>query len=576
MEDRESLRRRLWAMEGRAYPAYKEIVGRYDFGLFTLKIYHVQGDPFAAPSRMGLVFVPQKLNLPVWAYATPKRAVSTADWLTRQFGLALRRVSQRRPGTGKSGLLAVDVPGPEVLARSCCQVTASQVEMRFVVGLPAAGRRILGREAANLVCEQLPELAASSLVVSPEATAQLRTHVETVEDAQALRAQLAARHLVAFVGDGSILPRKSGVSSQPLQPPQGVAFTAPASLAQTLQRPHAGPIRGLGIPEGLTLIVGGGFHGKSTLLKALILGVYNHLPGDGREWVVTRPQAAAIRAEDGRRVCEVNIGGFIGALPGDRETDSFSSDNASGSTSQAANIVEAMELGADVLLMDEDTSATNFMIRDKRMQSLVAKEHEPITPYIDRVQEIYKRFGVSSILVLGGSGDYLDVADTVLAMENYQCRDVTHQARQVAAAFPTGRRIEVKTVFPTGVPRVPNPGSMDASRGGRTKVRARDTDEISFGTEEIDLSGLSQLVSLSQTRAIGMLLHWLAGHALDGHHSLREALELAYHVLDQHGLDVLSPENPVGDLALPRLLETGAALNRLRSLRLMHNFENRN
>lgn len=569
MEDKADLHKHLLAMQGKPYPVYRDIAGSYNFQWFTLRIDHVQGDPFAAPSRITLRSTPRKINLPAWAYHSSERAISTADWLTRQFALALHRLGPHHLGSGKSGLLAVDEPGQEVLARTSCSVHDGEVEMRLVVGLPASGRRILGREAADLLCVQLPEVAASALVLRPEAVVKLRAHVETVEDADALRTQLGEHHLVAFVGDGSVLPRASGVSSQPLHGPQVVPFTAPEGLAVTLMRPHAGPIRGLGIPEGVTLIVGGGFHGKSTLLKALSLGVYNHVPGDGREWVVTHPQTSAIRAEDGRRICGVNISGFIGTLPGDKRTNRFFTDNASGSTSQAANIVEALELGTNLLLIDEDTSATNFMIRDKRMQALVVKKHEPITPFIDRVREIYERHGVSSILVLGGSGDYLDVADTVLAMEEYHCRDVTSMARQVASAFPTGREVEVLSDFPTVFPRVLNPESIDPTRNGRAKVRARDTDEISFGKEEIDLSGLSQIVSLSQTRTIGVLLHWVAYRFLDGHRSLWEALQLAYGQLAEEGLDVLSPGYPVGDFALPRLLETGAALNRLRSLQLM-------
>ncbi len=236
--------------------------------------------------------------------------------------------------------------------------------------------------------------------------------------------------LVAFIANGAILPRESGVSEKPLT--QGaLPFLAPPSLEIEVELPNQGKIKGLGIKKGITLITGGGFHGKSTLLKALERGIYNHIPGDGREGVVTLESAVKIRAEDGRFIASTDISPFISNLPFNLDTQKFSTPNASGSTSQAANIIEALESKSKLLLLDEDTCATNFMIRDKRMQTLIHKEDEPITPFIDRVKELYTSFGVSTILVLGGCGDYLEVADTVIMMKNYKPLDVTLPAKKI-------------------------------------------------------------------------------------------------------------------------------------------------
>ena len=385
-----------------------------------------------------------------------------------------------------------------------------------------------------------------------------------------MRAQLRERGLVAFVADGAILPRASGVSQRPLL--GAIPFDSPPALRVTLAAPHAGPVPGMGLPEGLTVIVGGGYHGKSTLLAALARGVWNHLPGDGRERVVSRADATVIRAEDGRRVTEVDISPFIGTLPAGGSTARFSTDNASGSTSQAANIVEALEVGTRTLLMDEDTCATNFLIRDARMQRLVPREHEPITPFVDRVGSLWQDHRVSTVLVMGGSGDYLGVADTVIWMDAYHPREVTDRAHAIAAEALDGPARQLEATGPLGppVPRIPDPASINAERGGRTKVRARGTEEIAYGAEEIDLRAVEGLIDPSQTRAIGALLaHAVAHGYLDGRRTLAEVLTRLDADLDRAGLDLLAPragEHP-GDLARPRMLEVAAALNRLRSLR---------
>ena len=207
---------------------------------------------------------------------------------------------------------------------------------------------------------------------------------------------------------------------------------------------HHGLIKGMGLPKGVSLIVGGGYHGKSTLLKAIEKGVYNHIRGDGREWVISSNNTVKIRAEDGRRIEKVDIKYFIDNLPGGEDTRQFSSVNASGSTSQAANIMEAIEIGSDLLLMDEDTSATNFMIRDAKMQALVAKEKEPITPFIDRIRSLYEKHEISTILVIGGAGDYLDVADQVVMLDAYQVYDVSARAKEVAKSIESNRLSDVK------------------------------------------------------------------------------------------------------------------------------------
>jgi predicted ABC-class ATPase len=320
-------------------------------------------------------------------------------------------------------------------------------------------------------------------------------------------------------------------------------------------------------------VTGGGYHGKSTLLRAIERGVHPHVPGDGREGVVSDPGLVKIRAEDGRRVERVDISAFIGALPGGRDTGAFRSDDASGSTSQAAGIVEALEAGATGLLLDEDTSATNFMVRDARMQALVEASAEPITPFLDRVRELWETLGVSSVLVMGGCGDYFDVADTVLRLRDYRVDDATAEARRIAAEIPSTRRRETPGRLRPAAPRIPLVAAFDASRGRRdVKIDAPARDLLRYGREDVDLRGLEQLVDRSQTRAIGHALHLAAREWIDDETPLAAVLDALEQHLDTRGLDVLDPRHRPGQhpghYARPRRFEIAGALNRLRSLRM--------
>ena len=562
----DALVRDLLRIDGRPYGHYRDLRGRrYALASGALTFEHVQGDPFAAPSRLRVDLPATVLRLPAWARAGRDARRATADFLQRVLYPALDRAAGGA-GSGRSGLLEIAATGQEVLDRTGVAVDAEGgARVRLCAGLPAAGRRILGRAAAELLARRLD--SALRGVVGRLDFDALRTHVQVVEDQVALRAQLHQRELIAFLAEGSMLPRRSGADPRPLA--AALPLQVPAVLAVELQAPHAGTLRGFGIRAGVTLIVGGGYHGKSTLLQALALGVYDHLPGDGRERCVSAEELVSVRAEDGRAVRGVCLTPFIGALPLGRDTSFFDSDDASGSTSQAAAIVEALEAGATGLLIDEDTAATNFMIRDARMRRLVPGEHEPITPFIDRVRQLWEEGGVSSVLVVGGAGDYLDVADSVIRMDAYQPRDVTARAREVAAAQPLGDAApRAPGAWPTGVPRVPLPASLDPRRGRRPeRVRAVKTRAIEFGQEEIDVSLLYQLVDAAQCRMIGDLLLRLTRGLCDGRRDLPRILAALDADLQAHGLDSLAQAG-FGDRARPRRFEVAAALNRLRSLRV--------
>jgi predicted ABC-class ATPase len=565
MPSAEDLRKTLRRIDRRGYKAYKDIEGTYNFREYTLFADHVQGDPFASPSRVRVRVPQQVAGFPIETYSSKSREIALRDFLTRKFLQASKRFCQGRRGTGNSGIISIDCPRQEILERTSALVNAQFVEARLVMGLPAFGRTVAAKHAEAMFFEELPQIVRASLLYRNLDEGALYKHIETAEDADFLREQLDSLGLVAFVADQAILPRASGIDPRPLAKSRAVPFQSPQSLHLQVKLPNQGAITGMGIPKGVTLIVGGGYHGKSTLLSALELGVCNHLPGDGRELVITNSHAVKIRAEDGRRIEKADISPFIANLPLGRDTEAFSTDDASGSTSQAANIIESLELGAQVLLIDEDTSASNFMIRDHRMQELVSKDKEPITPFIDKVRQLYRDYGVSTVLVMGGSGDYFDVADYVICMVDYKPYDLTEQARAIAEKYRAERRPEGGEYFGAITQRVPLARSFDPSRGRReVRISAKGLQSIVFGTHTIDLGAVEQLVDASQTRAIGDAIYYATKY-MDGKKRLRQIVDTVVGDIAAKGLDVLGPR-PVGDYAAFRALELGAAMNRLRTL----------
>ncbi len=547
-------------IDRKGYGAYKDLQGTHDLGTFSLSIDRVQRDPFAPPS---LIRVRTKENpFDQRLFENPVRRVAFEDFLTRAVDAAIRNVVRGNRGSGGSGRVEVQRPSQVVLPRTSMVVSTQHVEARMAVGLPARGRTVDARAARTVLLDELPEVVRRALVPGGVSVDRARHHVETVEDADHLRRRLLDLGLVAFVVDGSVLPRESGASDRPLRE-GAVPFEGPEELRISVELPNRGEVEGMGIPEGVTLVAGGGFHGKSTLLSALAWGVYDHVAGDGRELVVTRSDAVKIRAEDGRSVAGVDISAMIGELPGGKYTEDFSTPNASGSTSQAANIAEALEMGTSLLLVDEDTSATNFMIRDERMRELVRKE--PISPFIDLVRPLHRTLGVSTVVVVGGVGDYLDVADRVLLMEDYEPSDVTPRAREVVREFPPRAPIGDGEMRPPRGRSV-RASSIDLRRGRRETARGRGAHTIELGRERVELSYLEQLAEAGQTETIARLIGEFA--AAGQSRSVRDVVEEALGSIAEKGLDSLGSyrgRHP-GELSFPRAQEVAASINRIRSL----------
>lgn len=561
MNDLSALRKTLTDLEGKGYGSYKQLRGSYAMGAFTLEVDKVQVDPYAPPSLMRVRVNAAEAGLPRHLIDDDAGAIAAEDYLTRSVAAAIDNT--RADGSQRSSI-SIGRPLQQVLERTSIRIDdRGGVEARIAVELPAAGRRVKGRQASRILTEQLPALVDGALLADAIDHQQLEEHVTLFRDQQHLRASLEEEQLVAFVGDGAILPRESGDTDVPLTR-RAVPFRSPEPLRVEFTVPSGRTVSGMGIPEGITVIVGGGYHGKSTLLRGMERGVYSHVAGDGREWVITREDASSIRAEDGRAVTGVDISAFIGDLPSGAETTRFTTTNASGSTSQAAALSEAVEAGSSALLIDEDTSATNFMIRDERMRQLIAADREPITPFVERVRPLLRERGVSTVLVAGGSGAFFDVADHVIAVDAYVPDDVTALAHRIAGREGP-REPESPHVFGAAAGRIPAAGCVRPQKGGKP-ARARGGSVVQLGRQTVDLSALSQIVDPAQTAGIAHALDKLA-ETFDGGTSLTEAVRHLSQRIQEHGVDDLSPHRGhPGDFARPRAVEIQAALNRVRSL----------
>lgn len=576
MKSSEDLRRMLRAVDHKSYPAYKDLRGAYSFGSFVLGIDHVQGDPFASPSRLSIQIDGAKAAFPPAYYKEKHCRIALQDYLNRLFYQEIEKYTFKAKGSGKSGLISVSRCGQEILERSAVTIRPAdgQLLVRFSVGFPANGRTINASQLERILFEFLPACVTATLFYRRLPAAKVQSVIHLAVDQQFIRSQLASLGLCAFVANGSILPRQSGVSDRPMK--DGIPFVSPKSMEVTLDLPHHGPLSGMGIRKGITLIVGGGYHGKSTLLEALELGVYNHIAGDGREYVITDDSALKIRAEDGRSIKKTDISMFINNLPNKKDTRAFYSEDASGSTSQAANVIEGMESGAKVFLIDEDTCATNFMIRDELMQRVVCREEEPITPFIERARFLYEKCGISSVLVAGSSGAYFYIADTILQMDRYVPKDITEFAKKEAgqyasaAAAVQGRPAVQKLPDPAlpSFQRVPT-CNMALRRDDRLKTRTRGTDDVQLGHENIDLRYLEQLADQEQTAALSYILALAEKNLLDGRKTMTQLVDAICALMDQKGLAGLSSGGYLPtDLAMPRRQEIFACFNRYRGLKL--------
>jgi predicted ABC-class ATPase len=566
----ELIKQKLKGIDTKDYGAYQALKGKYSYQGFSLDIRQIPKDPYAPPhTGLYCMMIPrEKVQPDTCSLDTRIKEIAFRDFIARRFFAACKNKTTQRRGTGYSGIITIQEPGQGIMERSSVILHPDDIEIRFFIGLPATGRKINGPLAEQMLCRELPAIAGFAFETPGIDEVRLHQHIHTTIDAEFLRDRLQELHLVAFIGDHSLLPRESGNSDKPLDKTRGIPFIAPESLRVTVELPHAGRVTGMGIPEGVTLIVGGGYHGKSTLLKGIEVGIYNHIPGDGRELCVTDSGAMKVRAYSGRYVVKTDISAFIKDLPFGKDTTAFSSENASGSTSQAASISEAIEAGASLLLMDEDTCATNFMIRDAKMQQLVRKKDEPITAFIDKVKQLYEEAGISTIVVLGGVGDYFDVSDHVIQMIQYKPHDATTRAHEISHTSPMKREKENPNPYVPPKKRIPLARSIDPNNSyGKHAIYAKEVNRISFGKTVIDITDVEQIKELGQTKAIAAAIEYMNKY-MDGKKDVSEATACVMADIREKGLNILS-QKMNGNFAGFRGIELAFAINRLRGFNVI-------
>ena len=567
MQSSTELRSLLNRIDHRGYPAYKDTRGAYQFPGYILSIDHVQGDPFASPSKVSVRAAGRTAGFPKELYQEDYQRIALQDELTRQFGRQAEQFAFKAKGSGKSGLISVSRCSQEVLERTACRIDpkSGDIVLRMEIGFPANGRTINARELEKILFDFAPECVKHALFYKNMDAKRLRAIADLAEDQHHIREMLPKMGLCAFVANGSVLPRESGISSRPMK--GGVKFQSPKELEVTMELPHKGKITGMGIRKGITLIVGGGYHGKSTLLKALELGVYDHIAGDGREYVITDNTAVKLRAEDGRSIQKTDISMFINDLPNGKDTVGFCTEDASGSTSQAANVVESIEAGTSLLLIDEDTSATNFMIRDELMQRVIHRDMEPITPFIERIRELYDDYGISTVIVAGSSGAYFHVADTIIQMDRYVPKDITAYAKKEAESYPAVSGPEAPAEQPD-FHRCPRT-AKGFRENDRIKMKTMGRESVMINKESIDLRYVEQITDSEQVTALGYCMRYAQKNIMDGKKELRQIVDELERVIEKGTLAALcESSSSISCMAMPRRQEIFACFDRYRSLKM--------
>lgn len=555
-----ALYQKIRILDGKPYGLYKSLAERtWDFGDFILEFIHVQGDPYAPASRVLLRAKLATLGYaPEWGSGFERR-LALSDYLYRKLGCL---VQEKYPG--KDAAVVFDTAGPEMLVRNSLWIDNGEIRACLQVRLPGEGRKIQAELAAEILTMVMPDLVSAGLYYNKGDEPAMQEHYRVLAERKEILAELEGRGLCAFVPDGAVLPRASGLSELPLE--GAVPFVAPDELAVTLNA-CGREIRGMGIPKGITVITGGAFHGKSTLLQALTRAVYPHVPGDGREGIVVDATALRVGVEDGRSVRGTDLSMFVRDLPGGISTKDFNTLSASGSTSEAANLLEAMEAGARTFFIDEDSSAVNFLIRDVRVRKLLGDEREPLIPLTDRIRELASA-GMNFVLVAGACGDYLDIADNIIVMANYKAECAKSTVSSWKAEGLIGSTVNARpfAAYMQPLQKSVRPASAVERQ---VKVKLAGDTLLQIGFLVADTSRLVTLVDKQQRLGAGfMLLNMLQNAASNvesdaSADSIAGAAQKLCDVICNVGFRNL-PQGMSREMSLPRAVDIACVAFRLR------------
>ena len=498
-----NLRTKLTRFNKCKYNLYYGLLGDYHFENFSLRIDHVQADPFAPPSKITIMVPFKNTEFDPSLIENPVRQYSFCDAVARLFAKYIRTYTKDDKGSGNGGFCGIRYGMQKVIEGNSVIINGENIELKILAGLPAFGRTIAGPEALEFLIKELPALIEKSLIKVKSENEELLKSVQLTERQHWMREECYKKGLVAFVANGSILARASSINDKPMSHQKAKSFESPKELECELSLPDGFKIRGMGVPKGITLIAGGGFHGKSTLLSAISHAIYDHILEDGREYCVTDESAFFLRAEEGRFIEGVDISPFIHNLPEYKSSIFFQTENASGSSSQAANLIEALEMNSKLILIDEDISATNFLVRDFRMRALVPDYKETITPLIAHMKNL-KAQGVSLIMVTGALGDFMNIADRVIVADNYEYKDQTEVAKKIMRSHPL-EELKAKSFAITPNRIIEGESISFLGKKGMSFIEG-EQGLIKFGRDTIDLRTYNHLYDYSQYGTIAALL----------------------------------------------------------------------
>ena len=550
------LEKQLTQINKKGYKTYQQLKNIYQYPTYTLHLDYIQKDPYAKPSKAHITIKQDTHKIPEKLYNTPPRKTALETIITQKFHQETLKHKYNHKAK-----ITIPHNNQEILIRNNIEITKEKLTIYFNIGLPANGRRINSQEAQKLLNSILPQIIKNTCNYQKYDKEYLLKTVITNEDATYIRNNLKQKKIVTFIANNSILPRKTGNNDKPLKTAK--PFKTPETLKQEYITNNNTKIIGMGIPEGITIIIGGGYHGKTTLLESIQNGVYNHIYQDGREYTITDKTATKIKAENGRNIEKVNINSFISNTPNNINTKQFTTNNASGSTSQATNLIEAIEAGSKLILIDEDTSATNFMIQDPLMQEIITTQKEPITPLTDQIQNIKKQ-NISIIIVTGGTSQYLKYADTIIQMDNYQAQDITQKVKKILTKKKQNYKpIEKKLEYTT---RKPAKNCINPYKGRKKVTKNKELNTILFGTEIIDIKDIEQLICHDQAQTISIILDYITKY-IDSKTSIKEIILQVDKDIQEKGLNILSKNNH--SLVYVRPIDIAAAINRIRSLKIV-------
>jgi len=559
MKDKLEFYNILKEVDGREPVDLTRLLGDYDFNRYVVKITQApQGTdeiqlPVVVRVTHSVAGFPEKL------LSSPIRRTALEDFLTRKLSAAIEsQATFDASGTARRRII-LPRPGQKILPRSTIQITDEFTDIRLAMLIPTQRGRIDGIALQSVFFDDLPMIVQEALLYCNMDSTEVESFVGLMEDADDIRQSLAQRGLVGFVGSGAMIDRAPG-TDVPSYESERTLVIDPA-LQISFDTPHHGSISGVGITSGVTLILGDMFSGRIELMQALASGIYNHIPGDGREYIVTMPDTVYIASEPGRSVHRVDLGCFLA------EQD-YSSISAGPYHSQAASLIEALEVGARVIIMDESDSCPGFFGGDDRVQSLLG-EREGIASLASRARQLAQELGVSTII--GGHAavaSFIPIADTILSIKDGVITNITKEAKASLSSIPEPSVPPYDFTQLIETARWVIPSSIDASVGRMDGViHVEDTGTVTFGRYTIRLGITHQVADIQQTLTLGLIIEYARQRYLDKPRPLRELLDLVERDLSTEGLEQITREVR-GDLARPRRYEIAAALNRLPSLRV--------